>query len=429
MLEDASSSDVVIEEFSFESATKLLASIMSETSSSNLRQESGKLVTPFGVVMELNGKKVKSKKYNSETISLFISPNEATANSFYNLIIEQKSGQGNWMYIIEYENDQGELGAKFDSKFTGWLRRYDLEGKLLSEERIEQGSSIVVNQNGNNARVESSNCYTESDFVDWTVCKSSSYGSYCYEETTVESSEMCAGTPEIDGGSSGGSSGGGYVVVVQPPRVRELKLTPSFTSNQKAMCIWNKINSNGFFTSMMQSFVGDTEFDVEVKIEPSLFNEKGEEVNGKAIWRGPDLPILIQYSNAYLSSAASIRVARTFLHEIIHAEIFRYQNTSLPIGTEITEMLSLGSHHEVMSINYVNQLASALNSIHHNFDYQLYANFLNYPEGVPLPFYEALAWEGLRTENPVYEKLSTKKKTEIDNWLRDAREILTSTCN
>jgi len=392
---------------------------------SNYRLENNQLNTPFGKIGNSIVKELKDYRFEVIRTAIPMIPNEFNPNVFYNLVITKpmKGQKSLSMVIIEYALDTESYNADFEfSKYTGYIRTYSLNGEIVNEIRMIDGKQASIA----NARTESV-CGYEYELRSATICPGPNED-YCNTEYYWEAIPIdCAGNPELDGGGEGGVSGGG--TPVNPPRIRELILTPSFTSNQKAMCIWSKINDNGFFTSMMQFFVGSTEFDIEVAIVPSLPpSAAGTPRNGLATWRGPNLPILIEFSNTYLTTNASIRVARTFLHEIIHAEIFRYQNTSLPIGTEITEMLSLGTHHEMMSINYVNQLAGALNSIHHNFDYQLFANYLNDPSGlVPIEFYKALAWEGLKATQ-AYQNLSQGDKDQFNAWQSDAQQLLTSTC-
>jgi len=171
-----------------------------------------------------------------------------------------------------------------------------------------------------------------------------------------------------------------------------------------ADCIYEKLLSINGFKELASEFDGlGTEFDVELKIGAT----QNASANGQTWWRGPNQPIEITFNEANINRSA-LEVARTIVHEMVHAEMYRAINTTNPSEVELDfretfnayVMMYKGSadqQHNLMADEWVTKMGEILKDVHQILDPNGYNSFKNYyyPNGIPDHFYKSVAWEGL----------------------------------
>ncbi|GHB33538.1 hypothetical protein [Mongoliitalea lutea] len=227
------------------------------------------------------------------------------------------------------------------------------------------------------------------------------------------------------------------------------ELTPDFPDEQiikdpsfedtTADCIYEKLKSIDGFKELASKFEGlGTEFDVVLKIGATL----NPTANGQAWWRGPFEPIEITFNEAKMNRSA-LEVARTIIHEMIHAELYRALNTQNPTNSDLSFKETFedytrqfigdnDSHHNYMADYWVDRMADILERIHPQLGYSELNNFSSswaYPSGIPKDFYKALAWDGLKYKNVRgWKNKTTVEKDEINFHIEKAK-YGTNSCN
>jgi len=207
----------------------------------------------------------------------------------------------------------------------------------------------------------------------------------------------------------------------------------SFTSNPCISNAWDKLLQSSVVFEMLSNLIDESAVaEVCFSVQDSVTHQ-GQPVNGTT--NGGSFPISITISASSAADRPEIAVARTLLHEMIHAEMFRkilsvdgqsglspdnfpgifdYYSRYLPIFKEDgTWWYPDGSpQHNLMAQHYLRQMTRALMQ----FDGVDPDNFLLEP------MYEALAWNALH-ETTVYQGLSTFEinsiKTLIGQLLSD----------
>jgi len=225
-----------------------------------------------------------------------------------------------------------------------------------------------------------------------------------------------------------------------PEERDEIIKDPSFQGTN-ADCIFEKLKSINGFNQVSGRFDGVTsELDVVFKIGAT----EDPTATGQTQWMGStSRPIEITL-NSNLMGRSALEVARTILHEMIHAEIYGAIKTNSPTTEDLsfrdtfeeyTKRYSGNNaiHHNLMADKFVKYMADVLQQIHPQLGGSAYANFMNYPEGypngVPREFYEALAWAGLKDASTIaYQSLSAAEKAEITGHLIKA-ESGRKSCN
>lgn len=215
----------------------------------------------------------------------------------------------------------------------------------------------------------------------------------------------------------------------------------------KERCIYDHLNNidDSYLENLLSDFVGESEFDVVYTSKEHVYltDENGvtTEVNGKTVFNeNTNNQILIEINSFEMASKKALQVARTIMHETIHAEMARILNTQNPTAEDLdfrttyeayeNGEFEASSQHETMAELYVNQMTTALINFHENVlvgDY----NYLTNNGANPLPnaFYEALAWQGLKEQNvQAYTNLSQARKDELNNSLSTHLPSTTATC-
>lgn len=209
--------------------------------------------------------------------------------------------------------------------------------------------------------------------------------------------------------------------------------------NTTADCIYEKLKSIDGFKELAAGFEGlGTEFDVKLKIGAT----QDPNANAQAWYRGSNQPIEITFNEANMNRS-TLEVARTIVHEMIHAEMYRAINTSNPTAKELDfretfEAYTIqyvgdnDSHHNYMADFWVDRMADMLEQIHSQLGYSSLNDFLKtfaYPTGIPKGFYRGLAWEGLKYEDVKGWINKSKEQQDEINFHIDNAKYGTKNCN
>jgi hypothetical protein len=232
----------------------------------------------------------------------------------------------------------------------------------------------------------------------------------------------------LDDGTGGGGDGK-EVQIIKDPSFKETT----------ADCIYEKLLSINGFKDLASKFKGlGTEFDVLLKIGPTLKPTS----NGQTWYQGPNQPIEITFNQDRINRSA-LEVARTIVHEMIHAEMFRALNTQGLADSDLSFKETFEEytrqffgdediHHSYMADYWVDKMADMLELIHPQLGYLGLNDFLSpwaYPTGIPKDFYKALAWEGLKDEDVrAWNTKTAEQKDQIEFHIKKA-EYGTKSCN
>ena len=208
----------------------------------------------------------------------------------------------------------------------------------------------------------------------------------------------------------------------------------------KEACINKLLMKNGgnYVDQLLQHFEGESEFDIKIESKDKVISKSGE-VNGKTL-PPENGTITIQISASEALNRPALDVARTILHEYIHAEMFRKLHTKYPTDGDLDFKktydeyekgnFNATSQHESMAALYIDEMVETLKNFHKNVlkgDY----NYLTDNGTNPLPdsFYEALAWQGLENHDvKAYLDLPDERKKELKNSLELHYHSSTKNC-
>ena len=223
-----------------------------------------------------------------------------------------------------------------------------------------------------------------------TTCGSAS----CDSARSANAQDAC-----LDDGIGAGGDGE-KVQIIKDPSFKETT----------ADCVYEKLLSINGFKDLASKFKGlGTEFDVLLKIGPTLKPTS----NGQTWYKGPNQPIEITFNQDRINRSALV-VARTIVHEMIHAEMFRALNTQGLADSDLSFKETFEEytrqffgnediHHSYMADYWVDKMADMLELIHPQLGKSRFEDHMNYsegyPNGVPKDFYKAIAWEGLMDED------------------------------
>ena len=122
--------------------------------------------------------------------------------------------------------------------------------------------------------------------------------------------------------NSGGGSGGESTSL----ELEDDKIINNLTG--KANCVYRKLEDNSILKKTLEKFVGEkTPVHLVINLEPNLRDSKGNLVNGLTNY-GSSFYITITLNAEQSNNRPSLDVARTILHEAIHAEIYRKIKTT-----------------------------------------------------------------------------------------------------
>ncbi|MEA1784553.1 hypothetical protein U1E44_00475 [Arenibacter sp. GZD96] len=221
--------------------------------------------------------------------------------------------------------------------------------------------------------------------------------------------------------------------VVQPVKIiNELK--------GKELCIHNKMENtkNNYIAGVMSNFKGNSQFSIKIVSDLTLASN----INGETKPISGSKTILIQINSAKARGSSGLSLAKTILHEYIHARMFSMLGTKLvPTAPDAVKFRTTydsykktefepSPQHQTMADLYVNSMAEGLASFHKNElkeDYNKYqSTFGEFPS---FDFYKALAWEGLSNQGVTAWSNLPESERKKFTTLQARTGMLTNPCN
>ncbi|MFC5282866.1 hypothetical protein, partial [Pedobacter alpinus] len=162
--------------------------------------------------------------------------------------------------------------------------------------------------------------------------------------------------------------GGGHSEVIpedyQPPFI--YRDVVNNLNNVGADCIYNRLQSNALFQELLSSFQSNANLNVTFQMGYPV-DKNGNPVNGQTSHDLGTTNFTITIDNDYLSLRGGIEVAKTFLHEAFHANL--YTQAQLWYPTDLPNDFQNWSL--VDQIKYIDNRSGSVagfsNSHHHNF--------------------------------------------------------------
>ena len=194
----------------------------------------------------------------------------------------------------------------------------------------------------------------------------------------------------------------------------------SFASNPCLMSVYNKLGGSATFQSYLKKFDGD--FSV-ANLKLSANSNIVSTVNAET---SPPVNYLIEISfNSNNLNRSSLEIARTFMHEMIHAEMFRKLLSLSSTNGEIDVLLlnqMLTQHNYPGLYDYYRRYG--VNDMQHEQMAAHYIeNIIDFLKGLDSSLsqqeYEALAWGGLKGTVAWNSKTGQEKQNIMDtynNW-------------
>ncbi len=226
------------------------------------------------------------------------------------------------------------------------------------------------------------------------------------------------GGDSSEGNYYSGGGGGSSTSPASTPEVddKEIKGT-------KAGCVYDKLmNSSNDFNSIIQKFMGEKPINhLTFKIDYSLPNKTNARTKNL-----DDFNIAILVNGNTLGQRTVIGLARTLIHEAIHAEMKR---KLISVGYKLDKISFPGIYdymkryrqsknqewdHEQMAAHYIKTIADALE----DFDGGTHSR----------DFYESLSWEGLQGTTS-WDNLSETKRKNIINTIKNNRKNGNKNCS
>ncbi|MRX41744.1 hypothetical protein GJU43_20880 [Flavobacterium sp. LC2016-23] len=352
-----------------------------------------------------------------------------------------KSDEGRYSSLLfeaySNKNIKPESQSVDGGDFTGYITVWDLKkgfvrgAKFLNNQVVEEGvAEFAIDRNKTNRAPETGECIF-SDLDDGCHNDGGDGAAIPLREVIVKGSSK--GTPVIytprgpviggttpggytSPGGGGGNSGGGGITAPTP-----VKITDALIG--KAKCLNDLLNKSGdsFVQKLLANFQGKSEFDILIVSKDKVTSSKDgviTEINGRTL-PPVNKVINIEISISKSNTNSSLDVARTILHEYIHADIFRKLSTKLGTDKERldfkTTYEAYGEQHSTIAALYLNSMKEALKKFHQSVltdDYNKYTQY--YGEAPSDAFYEALAWGGLQDANvKAWTDLPEDKKAAI----------------
>ncbi len=338
--------------------------------------------------------------------------------------------------------------------YSGSILHYDLKGNILRMEGWQKGKGISLVENADEpqpnvpdsmaARCQQRSSLTNFGLADpFDPCPGGGGGSWVPIHTDhytdwyldrgngaleYSNTDYNGRTTEYLWVSNGGSSGfyqsrtNYYAYYLSDGTSSQLSSQPSLPIPTKIInkltgkenCINGQLTLRGYLGAILDNFEGDdSEFNITIESQDVVTHtdENGvtSEVNGVTSFTPGSDEIKIKISTTKAATRPTLSVAKTILHEYIHADIFRKLRTA-NVDADIrsfrdvynkykSQIFTGDAQHETMADLYVGEIASALADYHENAlpgDYNFVSN--NGQKSLHL-FYEALAWQGLRQDD------------------------------
>ncbi len=165
----------------------------------------------------------------------------------------------------------------------------------------------------------------------------------------------------------------------------------------------------------MAKFKGKSEFDIKIVSKEKVYSDAGQQFVKGLTYKPNKGGILIEISSTLAAQNSVLDVARTILHEYVHADIYRKLKTK----SQAQEILDFrktmeqykNEQHEAIGALYLNSMRDALKAFHKEVLTNDYNKFISLFGAAPSNnYYEALAWRGLKEhEVKAFTDLSAEK--------------------
>ncbi|MEM9686082.1 MAG: hypothetical protein AAF934_04085 [Bacteroidota bacterium] len=209
-------------------------------------------------------------------------------------------------------------------------------------------------------------------------------------------------------------------------------LDKSFKTQPKVRCTYTQLTKNTTINELLKDFFGeDADFDLTFKVEDNLTCDDASDPSGctKASYSYSDKKVVISIDNQYINSTETptLFIARTLIHEAIHANLFlavkKHNGGVTPTDSEFGILYEQyrkkkNWQHEFMADRYINLIANALKDVHpllgDDTMINTYSNKSDYPNWNWDAFYTSIAWTGLlknTTSGQIY--LSDPENVEV----------------
>lgn len=256
-------------------------------------------------------------------------------------------------------------------------------GSQLSKESYEEIKSGKLKM--------SVDCYTEvvHHYTDWYQEYSDGTVAYIYTEYNGSTeTQVCYDDPPTGSGGGGGGSSYDETVDIKVLFLGDVIKDASLSNNQKANCVYNKLAQTKTMQNVIGAFSGEnTNYDLVFKV--ALVDTRYPGLTSKTPNANNEFTIYI--NEYFIPSNASLDIARTFLHEAIHAELSRkvasvggpenLSGDNFPGIYDYYRRYVENWSHEQMAAHYRNTIINGMKE----FDQNAHSN----------SFYDALSWRGL----------------------------------
>ncbi|MEM6737568.1 MAG: hypothetical protein AAF620_16015 [Bacteroidota bacterium] len=277
------------------------------------------------------------------------------------------------------------------------------------------------------------------DWLARTTCDSGSPESFCPSDTSPDAVEGDANCPSNPIGVLDGDLND-YLADAWE---EEICLKENFSNNNCVNGIWNIMKDNNVGYETLTNFLGDNpkaDLCLNIKdLESSVNGNTDPTISGE---------ITINLNSRKLNRS-KLSIARTLLHEMIHAELFSYvieaggydnfQNYALNYNDEFLALWNYIDEyhqdgpwqHEYMADNYVTYIANGLQQLESFFISQSFKNAANSGYYFDVlgeewnwdNFYEYMAWEGLHLTEQFQTDIVNNGIQNIYNIYRDSFEV------
>ena len=371
---------------------------------------------------------------------------------FQNIIFVKRPSDARFdPMIIRYYPDENTSNRDFkeisyqmiDDKWSGWIDIFTYDEHYVMGYKVDQGELThtremqVIAENakkngfGPENMDEAIHCYVVA--TDWYDGRTGEYLDTTHAQTCEwqrggSQSGTGGGSTHGDGTGSGtgGTDGGGSTCssCYDPPELPEPKLTitldTTIKENRRARCIVGKIALSSFVNEIAEFTDTNGSSTTSILKMPGLLYDKNRNpINGQVQKINGIHHISISSS---ILNRGDLLVAKTILHELVHAEIYRAlaKNNVTPLDDNFAVnfdryvAMKLGDNdtqHAYMAEQLMEKMGKALMEIHRSQfpeDFQKFSQFMNFPGGyqggIPLSFYKSVFWEGLK-ETKAYEDM------------------------
>ena len=203
-----------------------------------------------------------------------------------------------------------------------------------------------------------------------------------------------------------------------------------------------KKGGTNFVTNILEDFKGlKSEVNLDIKSKESIYH-KGRLVNGitrAKVINGKVSDITIEISTSQSNANPMLAVAKTVMHEVIHAGMIRalYAKDIGPMGSNFKETYNIykskifqaDPQHNTMAELYIDKMASTLKAIHKGAmtgDYNYLSN--NGTKSLD-DFYEALAWQGLKIDDEeAWRTMPPGRQKALNDALAQSYGATTKSC-